>query len=392
MPAAMRALFPTNLFQSVLADLTVFQGSGPKRSIMKSHRHLLLNLAFMTLLYALACRKEAGSPDSRDDTLPYEAAATATVTFNLGAPFVSTKLVSPSEESEKQCNRWALWLFDADGDSAVYGTGLSGEAIRKTVLVGTYTAVAVVNYPSSLVPENIRKKTDITEWITSLSDNAPGSFLMYGEKTLTLEKDKTLSNTVDVRRLVSKIGVKKISVNFENPYLASKNATLEAIYLTNLYRTSRLKADYGAEELSGASRDWYNPMGWHLSGETDAATDALTGELNIHAVLTPASPHTNAHYFYAYPNAFEAAGDTHDATWSKRSSRLVLQVSIGGKTYYYQIQIPAMERNKVYVAEEVILKKLGSMDPEQDIPGSLDVVFSAFGNDWDENVSIYENS
>ena len=38
------------------------------------------------------------------------------------------------------------------------------------------------------------------------------------------------------------------------------------------------------------------------------------------------------------------------------------------------------------------ISALGSMDPEQEIPGAVDVVFSATGQDWDNDVSVLENS
>lgn len=342
----------------------------------------------------LSCgREEAPAPHiasaSEEDAAH---AATGTVCVSLGGPFTATRVANPAASVETECRRWALWIFDRDGDSVVYGTGQGGENIRKTVLVGNYTLVALANYPDGLLPETIRTMEDLTRRVTDLSDNSAGSLLMYGETGLTLEKDRTVSRTVDVRRLVAKVGVKKVSVAFENPYLAAKTTVLEALYLTNLYRTSRLGSDYSPAELRTAESAWYNVMGLRPDSGAESSLDALTGELTVRATLTPQAPHTTPHYFYAYPNPFPEDEDTHEADWSKRSTRLVLQVAVGDKTYYYQVQIPAMGRNRIYVAEEIILKKLGSMDPEQEIPGAVDVVFSAMGSDWDRDVYVAENS
>ena len=350
----------------------------------------------MILLFAalLSCEKEAVPvlQEGFEEIAGADGADTGTVCVSLGGPFSPTRIANPSGSQESTCTRWALWIFDADGESVVFGTGTGGESIRKTVLTGSYTLAAVANYPASLLPESIKKKADLTGWVSSLSDNAPGSFLMYGEIPLELEKDRTVTRTVDVRRLVAKVGVKKVSVAFENPYLAAKTTVLQAIYLTNLYRTSRLGSDYAASELRSGESAWYNVMGWRMDSGADAAMDALVGDMAVQATLTPSAPHTTPHYFYAYPNATPEEADTHDAEWSKRSSRLVLQVAVGDKTYYYQVQIPAMGRNRVYVAEEIILKKLGSMDPEQDIPGAVDVVFSSVGGNWDQDVNVTENT
>ncbi len=356
---------------------------------MKRNSYLL----FLLAAAALACGKEeAALPPDKPEAAQALSAATGTVNIGLGSPFLPTRMASPSPGVESTCRRWAFWIFDPSGDSVAYGTGETGESVRRTLLVGDYTVVAVANYPESLVPENVTEKAGLESRVIQLSDNAAGAMVMYGEAPLEMEQDRTVSCSVDVRRLVAKVGVKKVSVAFENPYLAAKTTVLEAIYLTNLYRTSRLGRDYtGAELLSGEAL-WYNVMGWRAPEDAVPEMDALVGDTAIQATLSPEMPHTTAHYFYACPNATPEGDDTHEASWSKRSTRLVLQVAVGGKTYYYQIQVPAMGRNRVYVADEVILKKLGSMDPEQDIPGALEVVFSAVGDDWDHDVNAAENS
>ena len=356
---------------------------------MRIHSYLLL--LFATAFFS--CGKvEHPEPDSTPPQETKGELATGIVSVSLGGPFVPTRVSNPPGSIETTCRRWAFWIFDRNGESMVYGTGQAGESIRKTVLVGNYTIIALANYPDRLRPEQIKRMTEITNWVTDLSDNSAGSMLMYGQTSLELEKDRIVSRTVDVRRLVSKVGVKKVSVAFENPYLAAKTTVLEAIYLTNLYRSNRLEADYAATELKATESAWYNLMGWRADEVSNPGIDALVGDRAIRATLTPSAPHTTPHYFYTYPNATPEDDDTHDAVWCKRSTRLILQVSIGGKTYYYQVQVPEMGRNKIYVAKEVVLKKLGSTDPEQDIPGSVDVVFSAFGYDWEQDITVDENS
>lgn len=354
---------------------------------MKTHKYIL----FLLAATVLACGKESTLlPPPEASTAVSD--ATGTVNISLGGPFSTTRTANPASTVESGCTRWALWIFDAAGDGVVYGTGGAGESIRKTVLVGSYTVIAVVNYPLSMVPASITTKTELQNRVMQLADNAAGSMLMYGETPLELASGQTVSCTVDVRRLVAKVGVKKVSVAFENPYLAAKTTVLEAIYLTNLYRTCRLGEDYSAGELLPGEAAWYNVMGWRPAEDAIPAVDALVGDLGIQATLTPSAPYTTPHYFYAFPNAMPAGSDNHDAVWSKRSTRLVLQVAVGSNTYYYQVQVPAMGRNRVYMAEEIILKKAGSLDPELDIPGAVDVVFSAAGINWDYDVNVAEIS
>lgn len=345
----------------------------------------------MALWAGAACSK-AFPEDPPSPSFPYPvSASTGTLCIRLEGA-LSTKVANPSAETEKHCERWAFWLFDQAGDGVVYGCGGAGEEIRRTVLTGTYTAVAVANYPDALVPERVKRIEDVRDRVALLSENAPGSLLMYGESPVELEKDQTAEAAVEVRRLVAKVGVKKVSVAFESPYLASKETVLHGIYLTNVYRSARLGKDYSAAELSPSRDAWYNSMGWHLYGDTDSASDALLGETGLDTVLTPEAPLTTPHYFYAYPNSVPADADIHEAEWAVRCTRLVLQVAVGNKVFYYQIPVPEMERNKVYLAEEVVIKGLGSQDPEQEIPGAIDVVFTAGGQEWDDNYSVTEQS
>ena len=52
-----------------------------------------------------------------------------------------------------------------------------------------------------------------------------------------------------------------------------------------------------------------------------------------------------------------------------------------------------MVRNHPYVAEEVILRDLGSLDPEEEVPGALEVHFSTQAESgWDNTYTIEEIS
>ena len=52
-----------------------------------------------------------------------------------------------------------------------------------------------------------------------------------------------------------------------------------------------------------------------------------------------------------------------------------------------------MSRGSAYIIEEATVRKLGSLDPEEDIPGAVDVKFSISTPDsWDETYNISENS
>ena len=51
-----------------------------------------------------------------------------------------------------------------------------------------------------------------------------------------------------------------------------------------------------------------------------------------------------------------------------------------------------MRRNTPYVAEEVVIRELGSQDPEDIVPGSLEVIFNTNVQGWQGDYSIEEES
>ena len=129
-------------------------------------------------------------------------------------------------------------------------------------------------------------------------------------------------------------------------------------------------------------------MGYHADG----GVDAILAETGLDVPVTAASPHVQEHAFYYYPNPLPEALDSRSGTWTRRRTRLVLEAEIGGRTYYYPVTLPASQRNKTYLIEEAVIRKLGSRDPEKDEPGSVEVVFRTGTDDWSPDYNVTENS
>ena len=349
------------------------------------------------LAVAVSCEKEhlAERNGSGEDR---EAEKTGQAVISLGGAADHTKAISIYAPNESRIERWAYWVFNS-GDRAVKcGTG-DGMTATVNLLTGDYTIVVIANYPTSgiwMVPVMAGgTKADLLNRVSHLSNNTYNCFVMKGEKDVTIEADQTSDIELKIARLVSKVGVKKISVSYDKASLAAKTTTLKGIYLTNIYKTSKLGSDYTDAQLVPTRSNWYNSMGWHRWSEESVSSeiDALVGDRNINQAISASSPHNVEHYFYTYPNPSKKEYDTHDTSaWSIRSSRLIIETEVAGKSYYYQITIPAMKRNTPYVASEVIIKTLGSTDPEEYIPGSLDIVFSTDNVDWEGDYDINEES
>lgn len=325
-----------------------------------------------------------------------------------GARRVITRATDIVPSGEQNVGRWAVFAFDNESGWYAYATSSSGTPVTINLRARrSYTCYAIVNYPASgtgaFNPASVRTTSDLTGKLAYLSDNAAASLLMFGSEQVTpspADYDPEEGNvpsvetTISVSRLVSRIDVSGIRTDFsEKPSLVAKTFTLKHIYVTNAYRTTRYGSDYSFTELSASRSAWYNTMGWHRGESGETGTDALLDDRGIDAVLTAGTSYTTAHSFYAFPNPMPLSADSHDISeWTKRSTRIVLEATLGDDTVYYQITLPAMERNHIYSAQDIVIRGRGSSDPEDIIPGSDVVSFSVETVDWEGNHTVNEES
>jgi hypothetical protein len=290
-------------------------------------------------------------------------------------------------EEERAVDNWTLLLYK-DGRLAEAGTSDSGSAIRKKLAAGDYAAFAVVNPPASFRAADHPEPDDVAGAESDLRDNAPGRLVMAGGRTVTVPVPDGGTQRIGVDRLVCKADIRKISVQFDNPALADRTFLLKAVYLTNCYGKSRYGSDWGAEDILSDGARWYHRMGL----PSDGGLEGLLAERGIDERLTADTPHVREHTFYFYPNPLSETQDTRSGTWSRRHTRLVIEAQIGGRTYYYPVTLPASRRNRTYIIEEAVIRKLGSRDPEKDEPGAIDVTFSTAADDWSPAFTVTETS
>ena len=290
-------------------------------------------------------------------------------------------------DGEAAVDDWALLLY-RDGRLAEAGTSSSGSEIRKTLPAGDYTAFAVVNPPAGFDPAGFPDPGALAGAESALGDNAPGRLVMAGRRTVTVPVPDGNVQRIGVDRLVCKAGIRKVSVQFKNPDLAARPFRLKGIYLTNCYGKSRYGSDWTAEDILSTASVWHNRMGFH----SEAGVDGLLAETGLDIPVTADRPHTQEHVFYFYPNPLPASLDTRSGTWTRRKTRLVLEAQIGDRTYYYPVTLPESQRNRTYLIEEAVIRTLGSLDPEKDEPGAIDVTFSTSPDDWSPTYHVTETS
>ena len=290
-------------------------------------------------------------------------------------------------DGEAAVDDWALLLY-RDGRLTEAGTSDSGAAIRKKLAAGDYTAFAVVNPPAGFSPAGYPTPEALARAESALADNAPGRLVMAGSRTVSVPVPDGATQRIGVDRLVAKAGIKRISVAFTNPELAARPFRLKGVYLTNCYGISRYGSDWSTDEIRSDAALWHHRMGF----QADAGVDGLLAETGLDIPVTADRPHTQEHVFYFYPNPLPEGLDTRSGVWTRRRTRLVLEAQIGERTYYYPVTLPTSQRNKTYLIEEAVIRKLGSQDPEKDEPGSIDVTFSAVPDDWNPEYNVTENT
>lgn len=374
---------------------------------MNEHRsnmtRILTHKALITAAAVWAAMASCTVPYSQDNTEAdfgmQESDSLATVVFRASHTAGASKVTGIMDDNECTIYRWAVFAFDEEAGGFRYECSQGESTVSMKLAMGRrYTCYAIVNYPVSgtgaFNPESIRTPEDLTGKTAYISDNRTWSLLMFGSAFVIPMPGIGDEITINVRRLVSRIDLKGLKVDFSGkPKLLGKVFTLRSIYVTNTYKTTLYGRDYSYYEISQSRAAWYNTGGWHRGESPENGIDALTGDMAINTPVSAEHPYTEKHSFYAFPNPTALQDDvrTMDA-WTKRCTRLVIEASIGEDIFYYAINVPSMGRNRIYAASNVIIRGKGSKDPEiMDIePDVIEVTVAPVIDDaWDGLGDIY---
>ena len=303
--------------------------------------------AFAAALAALvACNKNEVTPmgpQNQPETLePCE--------LTVGICGSMTKATAVTKDNEAKVNDLQVFVFRGDELDA-YTSVDNAMELTLSCTAGEREVYALVNAPEYSM---VSSKTALLAKVSELSANSLTNFEMVGSKSVTLPQASTVS--IDVNRIASRVVLKKVTRNFTSAALQSLDFTVDAIYLINV-------AGNTSYDLTAAPGAWYNVAKYN-SELPSLLHDAVGSK------IANGASHDTAHSFYSYPN--DAASKT---------TRLVIETTLGTAKYYYPINLPAMESNKSYEIAEVTITRPGSDDP--DVPVSFaDATFSINVIDW----------
>ena len=312
---------------------------------------------------SLAVMAALSTSCDKNTVTPATTAGKASLTVNInGSNFTKA---SASETSEKQIGNVQIFVFRKNGELDAYASSSEKSGIKLSCTTGEKDIYAIVNAPDL---STLSSRTELLSTKSKLTDNSIGNFVMTGDITKVIGANETLD--ISVSRIVSRLSVSKVSAKFTSEAYRKKDFKVTRIYATNVAGD----INYG---LDSSPESWLNKRGYATS-----SADALLYEDIEDTVITEEQPYTKQADFYVYPNALTSDTDGSDA----RVTRIVIETTLGGITYYYPILVTGIESNKTYTIRNLTVTRPGSADPDTPV-SSEECSFSITVKDWEEGTS-----
>lgn len=318
-------------------------------------------IAAAALVGLAACNKE-------NDIPAVQAGESAELTVSVRSPL--TKATEVSAEDEASVNTLQVLVFNGESLDA-YGM-VSGEtSLKLSCTAGRRTVYAVVNAAEEL--SGITSKAEFLKRGSLLEDNATDSFVMTGQKEVTLPQATDVD--IEVSRIAARVVIRKITSALEGA-LADAEFSVDGIYLINV--AGEQKSLMAPDEAIASDGLWLNRM------HGEKALEHLTSDTLEGVSLKGRKSYEKTHMFYAYPNPTEEDffhGTEEGKEWSARHTRLVVEATIGGETHWFPLTMPVMQANRSYEINELVIRHIGSDDPDTPVSSS-EVTFSVTVRDW----------
>ena len=328
-------------------------------------------MAFVAIA-SLACSKENPSEQVPEGT------QMATLEVNV-SDGVATRATSVKDSQiGTAAGDIQVLVFNSAGNLVGFGeNAASSSNISISVPTGSVKCYAVVNSSEDL--SSVSKESTLTSKVSYLKNNSVTKMEMIGSASKTIAAGAN-SVSIPVKRFAAKVQIDKITPAFTAPAHKAQEFKLTGIYLVNVNGS----CPYTLTSTAGSTDYWYNKMKY-VSGDCNALiSDKLSSPVTLQASADAVTPYTTSHYLYCYPNPVTT--DSSSSSWSNRYTRLVVETTLGGTTYYYPVNIPTPLANTLYQITNMKITGLGSDSPDKIVEkGSVSVSITV--TDWSTGFS-----
>ncbi len=264
-----------------------------------------------------------------------------------------TKAVGQTLADEEAINNVSVFVFRTDEgaklDASSYETEVSSVTLKCTV--GQRRIYVLANAAEDFTG-TVKCESDLLSQSSFLKDNGLDNFFMIGSTEADISGAQC-KVSVRISRQVSSVRLEKITNMMDaKAYRADGLFVVNRIYLTNV--VGKIGLDGLCDPSSLASEYWH--------AKNAAEENPLFFDDDIDAVINYGSDNagTVAHTFYAFPN--DCAPDE-SASWSQRSTMLVIEATLDGVKYYYPAAVGPLEANKQYIVTNFTIRRPGTLNP-----------------------------
>ena len=283
----------------------------------------------------IACSEKIDTPQSIDKK--NETVLTVKLDEGLITKAGNGNPNSNTREHDARINSWSVFVFD-EGDAnkvLVAGAeGINGNDKSTSLTVKQYASVSVyvvANHSFSNAPQT---KAALETELAFLAQESYEAFTMVGQQIVSASKAET-SADVTLSRMVSRIKVKEISVDFkENPALKNKAITDMEIYIKNAPTTMAMGMNADGTKFANNGLDEQN-------GQSYSFASALIPEALKNTEASVADKHKlNEMWFHCYQKNFTQAPGATDSP-----VRLIVKGTLNGKTQYWGFDINCQQHD-----------------------------------------------
>ena len=348
----------------------------------------ILSLTVAALFGAFSCNKNVIAPEqSALGDLP-----NGSLTVNIGAADETKAALTAMKDM--RINSVQVFVFDANNrlETDVYKDGLSDDNSTQVTIntkTGAKTVYALINHSrlNYTVGSAGKLLSEYEATLTDLSENTSETDLvMTGKNTVNVTDYNNMGQggtpqavNIFVKRLVSRVQLDGVTVNFGGTSLEGADFTVQKIYLKNVVG----KSPIGMQGLTGVSdatstilpkllpddqydvaANWYNKMK-EEAGAPAVISDSYSKACNVAGTKTDLE-----RVLFAFPNA--TSGDSNNATWGKRHTRIAIKAHVTksavgiDKDTYYVLDLPVLVANTIYEIDNINITQLGKDDDSSD--------------------------